>query len=93
MTNVKQAVPFFMVTSMGRSLDFYVGRLGSTIKDQWQPKGRIEWCLLLPVTVVLKGNEVFNNRVEYSKEFMIQNFSNFDRAQVFINKIDISVID
>ncbi|WP_153799618.1 VOC family protein [Foetidibacter luteolus] len=44
--NVKQAVPFFMVVSMDRSLDFYVEKLGFTLKHQWQPNGKIEWCCL-----------------------------------------------
>ena len=43
--NLKQAVPFFMVTSIDRSLDFYRG-LGFEVKIDWKPKGRIEWCWL-----------------------------------------------
>lgn len=31
---------------MDRSLNFYVERLGFTIKHQWEPKGKIEWCWL-----------------------------------------------
>lgn len=45
-TNVKQAVPFFMVADMNDSLDFYVKGLGFTIKNQWEPRGTIEWCWL-----------------------------------------------
>lgn len=44
--NITQAIPFFMVTNMASSLVFYVEKLGFTIKDQWEPKGSIEWCLL-----------------------------------------------
>ena len=44
--NLKQAVPFFMVTSIDRSLDFYVKGLGFEIKIDWKPNGRIEWCWL-----------------------------------------------
>ena len=45
-SNVKQAVPFFMVKNMVNSLQFYVERLGFTIKNQWEPRGQIEWCWL-----------------------------------------------
>jgi len=44
--NVKQAVPFFMVTDMEASLRFYVDGLGFAVKNQWLPRGRIEWCWL-----------------------------------------------
>ena len=51
--NVKQAVPFFGVTSMQSSLRFYVDGLGFKMKNSWipdraedQPDGRIRWCWL-----------------------------------------------
>jgi lactoylglutathione lyase len=44
--NVKQAVPFFMVTDMDTSLHFYVDALGFTLKNTWTPGGKIEWCWL-----------------------------------------------
>jgi lactoylglutathione lyase len=44
--NLKQAVPFFMVTNMERSLEFYVKGLGFEVKMDWQPNGHIEWCWL-----------------------------------------------
>ena len=45
-SNVKQAVPFFMVTDIDASLRFYVDGLGFVMTNQWRPKGRIEWCWL-----------------------------------------------
>ena len=45
-SNVKQAVPFFMVTNIDDSLNFYIKGLGFTIKHQWEPRGKIEWCWL-----------------------------------------------
>ncbi len=45
-SNVKQAVPFFMVTNMERSLNFYVDGLGFELKIKWEPRGKIEWCWL-----------------------------------------------
>ena len=45
-SNLKQAVPFFMVTSIARSLDFYVKGLGFELKMEWKPNGQVEWCWL-----------------------------------------------
>ena len=52
--NVKQAVPFFGVSSMEASLRFYVDGLGFVMKRYWIPDGdeenpadgRIRWCWL-----------------------------------------------
>jgi lactoylglutathione lyase len=51
--NVKQAVPFFVVTNMESSVRFYVDGLGFEMKNYWipesaedHPDGRIRWCWL-----------------------------------------------
>jgi catechol 2,3-dioxygenase-like lactoylglutathione lyase family enzyme len=44
--NVKQAVPFFGVTDIETSLDFYVRGLGFALALKWEPEGRIRWCWL-----------------------------------------------
>ena len=47
--NVKQAVPFFMVTDIEASLHFYVDGLGFAVTNEWRPEiamGRIQWCRL-----------------------------------------------
>ena len=47
--NVKQAVPFFMVTDIEASLGFYVDGLGFVVTKAWRPEyaaGRIQWCWL-----------------------------------------------
>jgi lactoylglutathione lyase len=47
--NVRQAVPFFMVTDIEASLQFYVAGLGFSIIHEWRPekaRGRIQWCWL-----------------------------------------------
>jgi len=44
--NIRQAVPFFMVTDIERSLKFYVGGLGFEMKNKWTPHNKIEWCCL-----------------------------------------------
>lgn len=45
-SNVKQAVPFFMVSNIAESLRFYVDGLGFVKTKQWEPEGKIEWCWL-----------------------------------------------
>lgn len=44
--NVKQAIPFFMVSSIEKSVRWYIGGLGFTMKNQWIVDGRVRWCLL-----------------------------------------------
>lgn len=44
--NVSAAVALLMVTSMERSLAFYVDGLGFTILNRWVPDGRLRWCWL-----------------------------------------------
>jgi catechol 2,3-dioxygenase-like lactoylglutathione lyase family enzyme len=44
--NLLQAVPFFRVSNMDASLQFYTDGLGFTIKLQWTPRDIIEWCWL-----------------------------------------------
>jgi len=44
--NIRQTVPFFMVSDMESSLTFYVSGLGFEIENKWTPRGKIEWCWL-----------------------------------------------
>ncbi len=44
--NVQQAVPLFMVANIEASLRFYVEGLGFTIKNRWEPEGKLRWCWL-----------------------------------------------
>jgi lactoylglutathione lyase len=44
--NVKQAVPFFCITDMDRSLRYYTEGLGFTRTNQWIVEGKIRWCWL-----------------------------------------------
>ncbi|MBK9248966.1 MAG: VOC family protein [Ignavibacteria bacterium] len=44
--NVKQAVPFFWVLNMEKSLIFYMDGLGFELKNKWEPNGKIVWCSL-----------------------------------------------
>ena len=45
-TNIKQAVPFFAVSSIENSLRFYVDGLGFELTQKWIPNDKIEWCCL-----------------------------------------------
>ena len=45
-TNVKQAVPFFRVTDMEKSVRFYVDGLGFEMTKKWIPEGKLRWCWL-----------------------------------------------
>jgi len=45
-TNVKQAVPFFMVSNMEESLRFYIDGLGFAMTRKWIDDGKLRWCWL-----------------------------------------------
>ena len=45
-TNVKQAVPFFGVSSMEESLRHYVDGLGFVMTKKWIDEGKLRWCWL-----------------------------------------------
>lgn len=42
--DVTAVVPLLMVTSMERSLAFYLDGLGFTIQNRWVPEGHLRWC-------------------------------------------------
>lgn len=44
--NLKQVVPLLSVTDIERSLRFYLDGLGFTLKNKWEPEGKIRWCWL-----------------------------------------------
>ena len=44
--NLKQAVPFFGVSSMDASLRFYVDGLGFEMTNNWIDDGVLRWCWL-----------------------------------------------
>lgn len=44
--NVKEVVPFLSVSSMARSIRFYIDGLGFTMKLKWEPDGQLRWCWL-----------------------------------------------
>jgi lactoylglutathione lyase len=44
--NVKQAVPFFRVSDMERSLRFYLDGLDFQMTSKWMEEGKLRWCWL-----------------------------------------------
>ena len=44
--NVKQAVPFFAVSNMQASIEFYIDGLGFEIARKWIDAGKLRWCWL-----------------------------------------------
>jgi len=44
--SVKQAVPFFAVSDMERSLKFYMNGLGCNMVYNWHDEGKLRWCWL-----------------------------------------------
>ena len=44
--NVRQAVPFFLVSDMEASVRYYVDGLGFAMTKRWIDDGKLRWCLL-----------------------------------------------
>jgi lactoylglutathione lyase len=55
--NIRLTVPLLGVANMDVSLRFYTEKLGFEIKNQWTPRGKIEWCWLErdAVALMLQG--------------------------------------
>ena len=45
-SNVKQAVPFFMVKNIAASIEYYVKSIGFQMTNKWIVDGKIRWCWL-----------------------------------------------
>ena len=44
--NVHATVPLLRTANIERSLSFYCDQLGFTLRDRWDPDGKLVWCLL-----------------------------------------------
>ena len=44
--NIREAVPFFLVSDIERSLRFYVEGLGAKLTNKWIDEGKLRWCWL-----------------------------------------------
>ena len=66
-TNIRGAVPFFMVRDMEASLKFYLEKLGFKMTIEWTPRGKIEWCWLQRDDVSIMLQEP-RNREKFDQE-------------------------
>ena len=62
--NVTGVAALLMVTSMERSLKFYVDGLGFTIKNRWIPDGHLRWVWMELGTAALMLQEATGNTSE-----------------------------
>lgn len=63
--NVRQAVPFFWVSNLERSIRYYVDGLGFEMTNSWINNGKLEWCWLQIGNAALMLQE-FRNKVPYA---------------------------
>jgi lactoylglutathione lyase len=59
--NVRQAVPFFFVKDMERSVRFYTDGLGGAIKLRWEVEGSLRWCWIRLGAAALMLQEFSND--------------------------------
>ena len=62
-SNVRQAVPFFMVKNMDSSINFYAKGLGFCMTESWIDKGKIKWCWLVLGDAALMLQEYNDSKV------------------------------
>jgi lactoylglutathione lyase len=62
-TNVKQAVPFFMVSNIEASLRYYIDGLGFRMTNKWIDQGKLRWCWLQLGGASLMLQEYGKNKV------------------------------
>jgi len=74
-SNVKQSVPFFMVTNMDKSLNFYISGLGFELKMKWEPRGKIEWCWLQKLGVGVSVVFMCDDALKIYKEIISNGLS------------------
>lgn len=60
-SNVKQAVPFFWVIDIEKSLHFYVDCLGFMKTKEWIVEGRLQWCWLQHGDAAIMLQEFWND--------------------------------
>jgi lactoylglutathione lyase len=54
--NVQQAVPFFAVSKIEKSIRYYVDGLGFEMTKKWSDEGKLRWCWLQngPAAIMLQ---------------------------------------
>ncbi len=66
-TNVKQAVPFLMVSNIEASLRYYIDGLGFRMTNKWVDQGKLRWCWLELGGAALMLQEYRKDRVPAGK--------------------------
>lgn len=57
--NVRQAVPFFLVTNIEASVHYYVDGLGFKMTKEWIDQGKLRWCWLEVGSAALMLQEIW----------------------------------
>jgi len=65
--NVKQAVPFLMVSNIEASLRYYIDGLGFRMTNKWVDQGKLRWCWLELGGAALMLQEYRKDRVPAGK--------------------------
>jgi catechol 2,3-dioxygenase-like lactoylglutathione lyase family enzyme len=65
--NVKQAVPFFLVSNIEASLRYYIDGLGFRMTNKWIDEGKLRWCWLELGGAALMLQEYRKDRVPAGK--------------------------
>jgi lactoylglutathione lyase len=54
--NIQQAVPFFVVSNIEKSIGYYVDGLGFEMTKKWIDEGKLRWCWLQngPAAIMLQ---------------------------------------
>ena len=76
--NVTAVVPLLMVTSMERSLPFYIDGLGFTMENRWMPDGYLRWCWMsLGGAALMLQEAVGSTREELAAKGVLGNGASF----------------
>jgi predicted lactoylglutathione lyase len=81
--NVKEVVPFLHVTSMERSLRFYIDGLGFTMTNKWVVDGTIRWCWLTLGSASLMIQQFAKNPAEKDGVGISLNFVCEDALSIY----------
>lgn len=65
--NVRQAVPFFLVSNLEDSLRYYIGGLGFTMTLHWIDEGKLRWCWLQHGGAALMLQEIRNDGKHFAE--------------------------
>src|SRR5580692_5647190 len=76
--NVKQAVPFFLVSNIEASLRYYIDGLGFRMTNKWIDEGKLRWCWLELGGAALMLQEPGKDRVFVGNAMWVTSMSDPD---------------